>query len=59
MLYRYRETFYHIVITQLNAQESDKTVTLDGIKQPNGNIPLQDDRIEHYVEIKITANRPD
>jgi cellobiose phosphorylase len=57
MLYRYRETLYHIVITQLNTQESNKTITLDGIEIPQGNILLQDDRTEHYIEVKIIANR--
>lgn len=57
MLYRYRETLYHIVITQLNTQESTKTITLDGIEIPQGNILLQDDRTEHYIEVKIIANR--
>ena len=59
MLYRYRETLYHIVITQLNTQENDRIITLDGIEQPQGNILLQDDKTEHYIEIKITANRQD
>ena len=56
MLYRYRETLYHIVIVQLNVPDCDNTVTLDGINQSNRIIPLKNDRIEHYVEVKITSN---
>ena len=56
MLYRYRETLYHIIIMQLNAQKCDNTVTLDGINQSNCIIPLKNDCIEHYVELKITSN---
>ncbi|MDX9989607.1 GH36-type glycosyl hydrolase domain-containing protein [Thiothrix unzii] len=56
MLYRYRETLYHIVITQLNAQECDNSVTLDSINQSNCIISLKNDCIEHYVEVKITSN---
>ena len=56
MHYRYRETLYHIVIAQLNAQGDDNSVTLDGINQSSRIIPLQNDRIEHYVEVKITSN---
>ncbi|QTR44466.1 hypothetical protein J9253_10395 [Thiothrix litoralis] len=55
MLYRYRETLYHIVISLLNAEDNDSRVTLDGVNQPDGIIPLLDDHIEHYVEVKITS----
>jgi cellobiose phosphorylase len=55
MLYRYRETLYHIVVSPLNAEDNDSRVTLDGVNQPDGIIPLLDDHIEHYVEVKITS----
>ncbi len=59
ILYRYRETLYHIVVSQLNAQGDDNSVTLDGINQPNGVIPLLDDHIEHHVTFKIIKSLMD
>ncbi|MDD1750897.1 MAG: cyclic beta 1-2 glucan synthetase, partial [Methanothrix sp.] len=48
--YRYRETFYHITVTRTGAA---KSVTVDGILQSDGTIPLIDDRKEHLVEVRI------
>ena len=54
--YRYRDTFYHITI-QCRGENSEHgaLVMLDGAEVSNqGLIPLQDDRQEHYVEVKLT-----
>ena len=51
--YRYRETFYHIVVTQTPAADGNAGVTLDGVAQPGGDIPLRDDRLEHAVEVRV------
>ena len=57
MHYRYRETFYHIVVLQVRAGEGEKTremgVTVDGVQQTGQAIPLVDDRQAHAVEVKI------
>ncbi|MHB8919777.1 MAG: GH36-type glycosyl hydrolase domain-containing protein [Halothiobacillus sp.] len=57
--YRYRETFYHIVVTQTdaaNAAQSDAIhVTVDGVERPDKIIPLIDDRQDHAVEVRITG----
>ena len=53
MRYRYRDTFYHIIISQTTGDWSGTSVTLDNIEQHEGIIPLLDDRMEHRVEVKI------
>jgi len=49
--YRYRETVYHITVTQPRDAGSVKGVTLDGVQQEDTAIPLVDDRQEHTVEV--------
>jgi cyclic beta-1,2-glucan synthetase len=52
--YRYRQTVYHITITRLAADSTDeKLLFLDGQELPGPTIPLQDDRREHAVELKV------
>lgn len=57
--YRYRDTVYHIAISQMrvgDAGESGVTsVTVDGVAQPGKAIPLVDDRQEHMVEVRVDA----
>ena len=55
--YRYRETFYHIIVSQTTADGSVPNVILDGIERHEGIIPLLDDRVEHHVEVKIVRER--
>ena len=50
--YRYRETVYHITVTQARDGGSAKGVTLDGVQQDDTAIPLVDDRQEHTVEVR-------
>ncbi len=51
--YRYRETIYHIAVTQLPAGQTGTKVMVDGVEQPNPAIPLVDDRREHAVEVRL------
>jgi cellobiose phosphorylase len=57
MHYRYRETVYHIAVTQTrtddDAKISETRVTVDGVECHNKAIPLVDDHQEHSVEVKI------
>ncbi len=53
--YRYRETVYHIAVSETMAAAGDTGVTVDGVEQPGPVIPLVDDRQEHSVEVKIRA----
>jgi cellobiose phosphorylase len=51
--YRYRETVYHIEVIQSRTLDGKTRVTVDGIAQSDGSIPLLNDRSEHAVEIRI------
>jgi cyclic beta-1,2-glucan synthetase len=59
--YRYRETFYHITISQLtNAPQRVvrallDDVVLEQVEGGYGTIPLVDDRRDHHVEVRLTA----
>ncbi|MDO9225505.1 MAG: hypothetical protein Q8M09_04810 [Pseudomonadota bacterium] len=54
--YRYRETVYHITITQTHAGNAGKiAVVVDGIEQERQEIPLVDDHQEHTVEVAVFA----
>ncbi len=58
--YRYRETMYHLVIRQVSAMDEANGdhgathVSLDGEILSSTNIPLVDDRGEHWVELVMT-----
>ncbi len=52
--YRYRQTVYHITITRSPADSADTNLSyLDGQEISGDTIPLQDDHLEHAVEIKV------
>ena len=55
--YRYRETFYRIVVTQAagTTQRTAVHVTVDGVERPDNIIALIDDRQDHVVEVRIMA----
>jgi cellobiose phosphorylase len=57
MHYRYRDTPYHIVVTQRPAtdgeQAGEMTVILDGMVRRDKAVPLVDDRSEHTVEVSV------
>jgi len=51
--YRYRETFYHIMVTQANPCGEVVSLTVDGMVHNNGSLHLVDDGVEHFVEVNI------
>ncbi|MBZ5627483.1 MAG: cyclic beta 1-2 glucan synthetase, partial [Acidobacteriia bacterium] len=51
--YRYRETVYHITVTQPRDAGSAKGVKVDGVRQDDTAIPLVDDHQEHTVEVTV------
>ncbi|MDP4116701.1 MAG: cyclic beta 1-2 glucan synthetase, partial [Bacteroidota bacterium] len=55
--YRYRETFYHISIIQLNNADADAGVTVDGARKEANFIYLVDDHQPHQVEVKLSARK--
>jgi len=60
--YRYRETVYHIAVTQTDAADAAQSgamrVTVDGVERPDNIIPLIDDHRDHAVEVRIMALSP-
>jgi cyclic beta-1,2-glucan synthetase len=57
--YRYRETLYHIVVTQRVVGTEQTTgvteVRVDGVAQTELFVPLVDDRQDHAVEVSVMA----
>lgn len=57
--YRYRETVYHIAVSQTRAGDdgtsAEMSVTVDGAERHDNAIALIDDRQEHSVEVKVHA----
>jgi cellobiose phosphorylase len=53
--YRYRETVYHITVSEMIAVSGETSVTVDGVELPDKIVHLVDDRQEHSVEVKIHA----
>ncbi len=53
--YRYRETVYHITVLQTPAAGSKTGVTVDGVEQQDGVVPLVDDQQEHIIEVRVVA----
>ena len=51
--YRFRETKYHITLTQLHDGNNKLIVIIDGIESHDKFIQLQDDHLEHIVEVKL------
>ncbi|MFA7299979.1 MAG: glucoamylase family protein [Sideroxydans sp.] len=52
--YRFRQTVYHITITQLDAESGDTNqLVLDGNVLAAITIPLVDDHQEHFVEMQV------
>lgn len=50
VLYRYKNTAYHIVVTQ-KASAEKMMVTVDGVHQEDKMVTLRDDGVEHSVQI--------
>jgi cellobiose phosphorylase len=51
--YRYRETFYHIMVQNAGSGKGIHQVAIDGVDQPGKAILLVDDRVDHKVLIVI------
>jgi cellobiose phosphorylase len=51
--YRYRETPYRIEVTQGDAQDVAAGVTVDGVAQPAGSVPLVNDSRAHRVTLHL------
>jgi hypothetical protein len=52
--YRYRQTVYHIIISQLAADVAGANqIFLDGHELATATVPLVDDRSEHFVEFRF------
>jgi cellobiose phosphorylase len=51
--YRYRETFYHIMVQNAGGGKCIHQVAIDGVDQPGKAILLVDDRVDHKVLIVI------
>ena len=50
--YRYKNSVYHIVVTQKNIA-AEKIVAVDGIRQEDRTITLTDDGAEHNAQVEI------
>ncbi|MCK9387210.1 MAG: cyclic beta 1-2 glucan synthetase [Sulfuritalea sp.] len=57
--YRYRETVYHIAVSQMRAgnegQSGVTSVTVDDVEQTGKTIPLVDDHRDHSVAVRVLA----
>ncbi|MDD5176392.1 MAG: glucoamylase family protein [Sterolibacterium sp.] len=57
--YRYRETVFHIAVSQTRVSAGDAggvtSVTVDGVEQHDQTIPLVDDHQEHVVAVILQA----
>ena len=51
--YRFRETFYHITITNHGGGSSIQQLIVDGVVQSDHFVALIDDRQDHFVEISL------
>ena len=55
MHYRYKDTTYHIEVTQ--SIEEENVVILDGVKKSGKEINLVDDRKEHTVLVRVKSGK--
>jgi cellobiose phosphorylase len=55
--YRYRQTVYHITISRAAANSAGgNQLSVDGLEMPGMTIPLQDDRREHAVGLRVRGD---
>ena len=58
--YRYRETVYHIAVSQQPAAGKEKSgvtrLLLDGVAIHDKTITLVDDQLEHHVEVMVSSS---
>jgi len=50
--YRFRETVFHITVSQVDQMESDVVIILDGVNCGKS-LPLSADRKDHFVEVQV------
>jgi cellobiose phosphorylase len=55
--YRYRETVYHINVVVLTGEETEMTISCDGVSHQEKTIPLSDDHQEHFIEVRMPKPR--
>ncbi|HLO59796.1 MAG TPA: glucoamylase family protein [Bacteroidales bacterium] len=55
--YKFRETMYRIVVTQIHQGNSRISITIDGVMTNEPFILLADDRREHAVEVTYSHDR--
>ncbi len=55
MSYRHRDTWYRIHVRQTADVGQRSTLHIDGIEQPSLEVPLQNDRAQHEVEVVLAA----
>ncbi len=53
LTYRYRETTYHLKVSQTRAVDGKLRVSVDGAEQQEAFVPLVNDRAEHAVEVTV------
>ncbi len=53
--YRYRETVYHIFVSQTLTGEGVPSMSVDGVARYDMAIPLVDDHRDHRVEVRVHA----
>ncbi len=56
MSYRHRDTWYRIELQQVE-EGSGSLITLDGVAQADGCVPLRDDGVEHQVQVRHARAR--
>jgi cyclic beta-1,2-glucan synthetase len=56
--YRYRETVYHITVKNGGTGKTVRRVSVDGVEQPDMQVTLIDNRIDHAVEVELSGNPP-
>ena len=54
--YRYRETMYHVTMSQSEAAERAVEVSVDGIRQADNTVRLVNDRADHEVHVRCSPS---
>jgi cellobiose phosphorylase len=54
--YRYRETMYHLTVSQTQTVDRKPTVWVDGDPQPDDVVPLVNDLAEHAVHVLVLSS---
>jgi cellobiose phosphorylase len=54
--YRFRETVYHITVSQVKGKKIGTRLTLDDVAQTGQTIALVDDHQEHWVKVRMNVS---